>query len=134
MQEATTQQGEAFSLDQRVAIQDVAELKARLSELRDDKEHIVIGASAVESIDTAGLQLLAAFVRSCEDREQVFNWSGTSDVMREKAELLGLSDTLGLERHAVAADDSGEEKGNENNNETETENEDGDADGLLPVF
>ena len=55
-------------------------------------------------------------------------------VMREKAELLGLSDALGLERHAVAADDSGEEKGNENNNETETENEDGDADGLLPVF
>ncbi|MGC1550727.1 MAG: STAS domain-containing protein [Rhodanobacter sp.] len=75
---------------------------AALPELRTqllaavDHPTCLLDGSAVARIDTAALQMLAAFRRDAISGGREINWGGTSDVMCEAAALLGLTQTLEL--------------------------------------
>ena len=75
---------------------------ATLPELRTqllaavDQPTCVLDASAVTRIDTAVLQLLTAFQRDAASGGHEVRWGGASDVLREAAALLGLTQTLAL--------------------------------------
>ena len=55
-----------------------------------------IDASAVQRIDTAALQLLAAFVRDLRADGRVVEWTECSTALRRAADSLGLADALDL--------------------------------------
>ena len=112
-------------LDSRVVIQDVTELKARLTDLMDANEHIVIDASEVDSIDTAALQLLTAFTGKTAKQDMKLEWREPSASFADKARLLGLNDVLSLS--AASEEPTGETAAAD----VVPEEED---DGLCPVF
>ena len=55
---------------------------------------LVVEAGAVRRVDTAGLQLLLAFVRERERRGMAVTWQGVSAPLREAASRLGLEPVL----------------------------------------
>jgi len=55
-----------------------------------------LDGSAVERIDTAGLQLLLAYRRAAAAQGHDTQWAGASDSLNEAADLLGLSSDLAL--------------------------------------
>lgn len=57
---------------------------------------IVLDGAAVERIDGPSLQLLAACARDAQQRALGFRWLAASEVLRENARLLGLTEVLKL--------------------------------------
>jgi len=57
---------------------------------------VQIDGSGVERIDTATLQLLAAFVRDLRTDGRSVEWGECSTVLRRAANSLGLESALGL--------------------------------------
>lgn len=56
-----------------------------------------LDATAVESVDTAGTQLLVAFVRAAQAQGMVVRWrQGVAPALSECARRLGLHEALGL--------------------------------------
>ena len=72
-------------------IDDVAQLRSELSAPLATSKPIIIDASRLERIDTAGLQLLAAFCIDCLERGIVFAWKQRPPVLEEAIHLLGLA-------------------------------------------
>ncbi len=74
----------------------------RLAELPTLREQCLampsgtLDATAVERVDTATLQLLAAFHRDALARGGKIAWAGVSTPLREAAERLGLAQALAL--------------------------------------
>jgi phospholipid transport system transporter-binding protein len=56
---------------------------------------LVLDASRVQRIDTAALQLLAAFCRATRDAGLSLRWHAASAALCDAAALLGLNKTLG---------------------------------------
>ena len=63
---------------------------------------VVIDAGYVESIDTAGLQLLAAFANSVRAQSRTVEWKNPTPEFCELADLLDLSESLGTANTAPA--------------------------------
>ena len=81
----------------------VAEAEALKSELvrrLDDSEPVTVDVSALQRIDTAGLQLLAAFVRDRRTAGRQVHWHGRAAALDAAVGLLGLHDMLELPREA----------------------------------
>jgi ABC-type transporter Mla MlaB component len=55
-----------------------------------------IDGTAVDRVDTAGLQLLAAFVRDLRAEARPVEWVGYSDALNKAAQALGLHAALCL--------------------------------------
>jgi phospholipid transport system transporter-binding protein len=91
---------EALTLPQDCTIPAARALKALLVQQLDAAE-VVLDASAVERVDTAGLQLLAAFARDRLQAGHATNWQGAEAQIRPAADLLGLTEMLALEAPAV---------------------------------
>ncbi|MGH8230150.1 MAG: STAS domain-containing protein, partial [Steroidobacteraceae bacterium] len=70
-------------------------LKLRLSELVQLVQVVTIDTADVRRIDTATLQLLAAFARDRRNGAFELRMAGESAVFEESARLLGLADLLG---------------------------------------
>ena len=85
-----------FALDAECTIAGTASLKTGLARLLKNPGTVRLDASAVRRIDTAGLQVLASFVRERAARGAAVEWLGVTPALTEAAELLGLSSTLGL--------------------------------------
>lgn len=71
-------------------------LKTALTGLLEDPRTVTLDASAVQRVDTAALQLLAAFVR---DRRLVGHdtrWRGADRTLEPAARLLGIDGVLEL--------------------------------------
>lgn len=83
-------------------IRDCAALKADLSAVLAMPAPVSIDVSALERIDTAGMQLLCAFVRDRQQRELAVTWSGMSAALTEAARLLGVDRVLGIRETAAA--------------------------------
>jgi ABC-type transporter Mla MlaB component len=77
-------------------LRDVTALQAELAERLDDSGTVHIDARAVQRIDTATLQLLAAFVRDLRADGRVVEWTECSDALRRAADSLGLAGALDL--------------------------------------
>jgi anti-anti-sigma regulatory factor len=58
---------------------------------------ISIDASQVGRIDTASLQVLAAFARDCRVAGRDVEWVGVTSVVADTARMLNLASVLGLE-------------------------------------
>lgn len=59
-------------------------------------EAVILDARDLQRIDTAGIQLLCAFVREAARRQCPVRWVAPSETLRESATLLGVAQTLGL--------------------------------------
>jgi anti-anti-sigma regulatory factor len=77
-------------------IRTINSLQAQLAERLDESGNVQIDGSAVDRIDTAGLQLLAAFVRDLQAEARSVEWLGCSTALRRSANALGLGAALGL--------------------------------------
>lgn len=82
----------------------MAAVTALYGELRGalDAPATALDGRAVERVDTAALQLLTLFRREAAARGRTVSWLGASEVLREAAGTLGLSQALDLPAHAPA--------------------------------
>ncbi|MCF6345163.1 MAG: STAS domain-containing protein [Thiomicrorhabdus sp.] len=60
----------------------------------DAESEIEIEASAVESIDSAGLQTLLVLIKNSAENDKKISWKNTPEIIQTSAEKLGLSQTL----------------------------------------
>jgi len=66
-----------------------------LNKLFDESENeIKIEASAVESIDSAGLQTLLILIKNSLDNDKTISWENTPDIVQTSSDKLGLSQAL----------------------------------------
>ncbi len=70
-------------------------LYGKLSTVLAQAKMVELDASRVERVDTAALQLLAAFCRAVRDGGLTLSWHGISPALADAAAILGLSETLG---------------------------------------
>jgi anti-anti-sigma regulatory factor len=89
---AETQVTLADSLD----IAQVQTLHATLREALARAQPVALDAAAVQRVDTAALQVLAAFVRTAQARGVAVSWRTVPESLTRAAGLLGLRDVLGL--------------------------------------
>ena len=78
-------------------IRTINSLQTELAERLDESGNVQLDATAVDRVDTAGLQLLAAFVRDLKTEMRNVEWVGCSDALRKAAAALGLAGALGLD-------------------------------------
>ncbi len=77
-------------------IRTINSLQTELAERLDESGQIQLDGTSVDRVDTAGLQLLAAFVRDLRTEARTVQWVGCSDALRKAAVALGLAGALGL--------------------------------------
>ncbi len=73
-----------------ITIMDVGELREPLLGHLDGSAALAIDGSEVESIEGAGVQLLAAFFKTANEKGIELSWVGASDSLRTAARLAGL--------------------------------------------
>ena len=78
-------------------VRDCIELKSALHDLFEQPAAITVDVRAVERIDTAILQLLAAFVRDRKTAGRTTQWVGRPECFAEAVRILGLGDALGVD-------------------------------------
>jgi phospholipid transport system transporter-binding protein len=88
--------GGAFAVAAECTVADAGALKASLAKLLDDSGVVTLDVSAVQRIDTAGLQVITTFVRERESQGRQVEWRGTAPALVAAAKLLGLSSFLKL--------------------------------------
>ncbi len=59
-------------------------------------ESLEIDASSVSAVDTAGIQLVVALVKTLKERHMTVNWNGTSTCFSNAVTTLGLQSALEL--------------------------------------
>ena len=92
-----------IELDAVLKIADVKTLSERLDKALEAKRDYVLNASQVETLDTATLQLLVAFVRQIRCQGTAVRWEATSAALRKGAALLDLEQHLEL---TITAEDT----------------------------
>ncbi len=68
----------------------------RLNKALSHNKPLVLNAGRVERIDTAAMQVLAAFCRTARDRRLPLEWKAPSAGLQGAAEMLGLQTMLGV--------------------------------------
>jgi ABC-type transporter Mla MlaB component len=86
----------ALALAAECTVADAASLKERLAGLLDQPLAVTLDVSALQRIDTAGLQVIAAFVRQRAEHDRKVMWQGSAPALTGAAKLLGLTSLLGL--------------------------------------
>jgi ABC-type transporter Mla MlaB component len=86
----------SFSIAAECTVADASSLKASLAKLLDDSGVVTLDVSAVQRIDTAGLQVIATFIRERESQGRQVQWHGHAPALSNAARLLGLGDFLKL--------------------------------------
>jgi ABC-type transporter Mla MlaB component len=77
-------------------VSQASSLKESLAGLLDEPLPVTLDATALQRIDTAGLQLITAFVRDRTGQGRTVEWQGTAPVLTTAAQLLGLASVLRL--------------------------------------
>jgi anti-anti-sigma regulatory factor len=83
-----------LSLGPACTFQQVSSLHPTLLDYLAESSPVIIDASEVEQVDTAGLQLLVAFAIDCMERGIVFGWKARSMAFERSVRLLGLGALL----------------------------------------
>jgi ABC-type transporter Mla MlaB component len=86
----------ALTLAAECTVAEADALKAELARRLQEPEPVTVDVSALQRIDTAGLQLLAAFVRDRRTAGRAVAWRGRAPALESAAGLLGLHDMLEL--------------------------------------
>ena len=71
-------------------------LKDSLASLLDEPQPVTLDITSLQRIDTAGLQVLTAFVRERASHGRAVEWHGAAPALTGAAQLLGLTSLLGL--------------------------------------
>jgi ABC-type transporter Mla MlaB component len=71
-------------------------LKESLAGLLDEPLPVTLDITALQRIDTAGLQVITAFVRDRAGHGRTVEWQGTAPALTTAAQLLGLTSLLRL--------------------------------------
>jgi ABC-type transporter Mla MlaB component len=71
-------------------------LKEGLASLLDEPQPITLDITALQRIDTAGLQVLTAFIRERAGHGRTVEWQGVAPVLTSAAQLLGLTSLFRL--------------------------------------
>jgi len=79
-----------------LAITGASQLKQELVAALGSDREIVLEAAGAEAIDTAGLQLVAAFMQEAQRQRRVVSWRGVGADLQTKATRLGLVSALHL--------------------------------------
>lgn len=85
----------SVSLGDMLTIAQVTAMHAELGRHLDARS-VALDAGALQRVDAAGLQLLAAFVRAADQRGAQIEWRSPSAALRDGARRLGLAVTLHL--------------------------------------
>lgn len=87
-----------IQLPAQLTINKVQALQEILEKIADDrnKDRVIIHAADVERVDTAGIQLLYAFVLEARRRGIILEWDHPSAKLASAAELLGMLSALEL--------------------------------------
>lgn len=88
--------GTPLVLQPECTLADATALKEALCARLAHNETVTLDATAVERIDTATLQLLAAFVRDRRLAGRAVMWRGVSEAIVGAAQLLGMVSMLSL--------------------------------------
>lgn len=84
-----------LELPEDLLVEDLASMALQLEAvLVDSPEVIEIDASRLESVDTAGMQLLYAFARDAQGLGKTVRWHGVTPALREAAQVLGMASML----------------------------------------
>lgn len=83
-------------LDPVITIAEAAALKDKLLPHINRKGEVSMDGSRVESVDTAALQVLLAFVRTLQGHGATVSWTGVSAALLNTAQLLGVAGQIGL--------------------------------------
>ena len=86
----------AFAVAAECTVADASALKSGLGKLLDESGMVTLDVSAVQRIDTVGLQVIATFVRELESQGRQLEWRGTAPALVAAAKLLGLTSFLKL--------------------------------------
>ncbi len=92
------------ALGSELVIGGAPELYAQLGEALAHPEPVILDAMAVARLDTAGLQLLAAFVEARNETLADWHWENVGTALRECAAQLGMERMLELPDAAPAND------------------------------
>jgi len=92
-----TSNSEKIVLEEDVSIVQVAVLKEAWLPVLDSGKDINIDASAVEDIDTAGLQLLLSLVKTAKDSGRSVTWQEPSEAVINAVKETSLRDALGIQ-------------------------------------
>lgn len=95
-----THEDGSLTLTAECTVAEAEALKSELARRLDDSAPVTVDVSALQRIDTAGLQLLAAFVRDRRTAGRAVTWRGRASALEAAAGLLGLRDMLELPREA----------------------------------
>jgi ABC-type transporter Mla MlaB component len=71
-------------------------LKESLAALLDEPLPVTLDITTLQRIDTAGLQVITAFVRERAGHGRTVEWRGTAPALITAAQLLGLTSLLRL--------------------------------------
>ena len=89
------QEKQTFALPAECVIANAGSLRASLASLTTVAD-LTLDASALQRLDTACLQLLAAFVCERRTADRNISWASAPALLAERAELLGLAGALAL--------------------------------------
>lgn len=87
----------SITFDDTLDITLAASYHEQLNQLLNQYKTITLNAENVERIDGAGLQLLAAFMKSAASLHISVEWQACSELVKKQANLLGLTGSLGFE-------------------------------------
>jgi anti-anti-sigma regulatory factor len=83
-----------IELDARLTIMQAADLHRTLTARLASGGPVAVDGARVEEIDTSILQLLTSLWRTSLERGISCTWHGVSDVLRQKAALIGVAELL----------------------------------------
>lgn len=90
-----------LKLDVQCTLRESIAMKAALLEQLELGRDVVLDGTAVAKVDTAGLQLLAAFARQLQISGRQLSWAGVTGELQRSAAQLDLVDLIGLGACAV---------------------------------
>ncbi|MBW4052955.1 MAG: STAS domain-containing protein [Proteobacteria bacterium] len=84
----------ALTLAAECTVAEADALQSQLARRLQEPGAVTVDVSALQRIDTAGLQLLAAFVRDRRTAGRAVKWRGRAAALDSAASLLGVNDML----------------------------------------
>ena len=93
----------SFAVAAECTVADASSLKTGLAKLLDEAGSVTLDIGAVQRIDTAGLQVIATFIRERESHGLQVQWRGHAPALSAAAQLLGLGELLKLPAQEVEA-------------------------------
>jgi len=85
-----------LTLSTECMVAEAAALKEQLLALLDEPQPVTLDVTSLQRIDTAGLQVITAFVRERTAQGRAVTWQGDAPVLATAAQLLGLTSLLRL--------------------------------------